>query len=95
MAITFLCTRLKEPDEDDYKKLRKVMQYIRNMKDLTLTIEPIPDPKWWVDSSYAVHLDMRGHTGVVMSLGKGATYSKSTKQKLNTKSSTDAELVAI
>ena len=30
-----------------------------------------------------------------MSLGKGAAYSTSCKQKLNTKSSTEAELVAI
>jgi len=66
------------------------MQYIRNAKALTLAIQPI-----WVDSSYAVHLDMRSHTGVVMSLVKGAMYSMSTKQKLNTKRSTEAELLAI
>jgi hypothetical protein len=66
------------------------MQYIRNTKALTLAIQPI-----WVDSSYAVHLDMRSHTGVVMSLVKGAMYSMSTKQKLNTKSSMEAELLAI
>ena len=71
------------------------MQYIRITKHLTLTIKPSTDPKWWVDSSYAVHLDMRSHTGVIMTLGKGTTYSASTKQKLNTKSSTEAELVAI
>ena len=94
-AVTFLCTRVKEPDEDDYKKLVKVMQYIRNMKNLTLTIEPSADPKWWVDSSYVVHSDMRSNTGMVMSLGKGAMYSASTKQKLNTKSSMEAELLAI
>jgi len=94
-AVEFLCTRVKDLDEDNYKKLTKVMQYIRNTKYLTLTIEPSTDPKWWVDSSYAVHLDMRSHTGVIMSLGKSATYSTSTKQKLNTKSSMEAELVAI
>ena len=71
------------------------MQYIRNTKHLTLTIEPSTYPKWWVDSSYAVHPNMRSHTGVIMTLGKGTTYSASTKQKLNTKSSTEAELVAI
>ena len=67
-AVAFLCTRVKDPDEDDYKKLTKVMQYIRNTKYLALTIEPSADPKWWVDSSYAVHADMRSHMGVVMSL---------------------------
>ena len=51
--------------------------------------------RWWVDSSYTVHPDMKSHTGVLMSLGKGCTYTASNKQKLNTKSSTEAKLVAI
>jgi len=69
------------------------MQYIRNTKDITLTIEPDEVAKWWVDSSYAVHPDMKSHTGIYMTLGKCATYTASCKQKLNTKSSTEAELV--
>jgi len=71
------------------------MQYLRTTKNLTLTLEPGEHPNWWVDSLYTVHLDMCSHSGIVMSLGKGATYSSSCKQKLNTKSSTEAELVAI
>jgi hypothetical protein len=52
--------------------------------------------KWWVGASYGVHLDMRSHTGgAIMSMGTGAVYSASKKQKLNTKSSTEAELVGI
>jgi len=94
-AVAFLCTSVTEPDEDNYKKFTKLMQYIRNTKHLTLTIEPSTDPKWWVDSSYAVHPDMRSHMGVIMTLGKGTTYSASTKQKLNMKRSIEAELVAI
>ena len=38
---------------------------------------------------------MKSHTGIYMMLGKGATYTASCKQKLNTKSSTEAELVAV
>jgi hypothetical protein len=49
--------------------------------------------KTWVDASYAVHDDMKSHTGGAVSFGRGAIMSKSTKQKLNTKSSTKAELV--
>jgi hypothetical protein len=37
--------------------------------------------------------DMKSHTGGVVSFGRGATMSKSSKQKLNTKSLTEAELV--
>jgi len=44
---------------------------------------------------YAIHLDMRSHSGIFMTLGKATVYSMSSKQKLNTKSSTEAELVAI
>jgi len=51
--------------------------------------------KWWVDASFAVHGDMKGHTGGVMSLGRGAIFSTSTKQKLNTRSSTECELVGV
>ena len=36
---------------------------------------------------------MRGHTGGVLTLGRGIVQGKATKQKLNTKSSTESELV--
>jgi hypothetical protein len=51
--------------------------------------------KWWIDASFAVHPDMRSHTGNTMSLGKGSVYSTSKKQRINTKSSTEAELVGV
>ena len=49
----------------------------------------------WVDASYAVHPNMRSHTGGALSFGTGILHGKSSKQKLNTKSSTEAELVAV
>jgi hypothetical protein len=47
----------------------------------------------WVDASYATHNDMKGHTGGAMSMGTGLVHSKSSKQKLTTKSSTETEVV--
>jgi hypothetical protein len=38
---------------------------------------------------------MKSHMGGMMSLGKGAAYGTSTREKLNTKSSTEAELVGV
>mmetsp|Transcript_12260 Transcript_12260/g.17628 ORF Transcript_12260/g.17628 Transcript_12260/m.17628 type:complete len:111 (-) Transcript_12260:85-417(-) len=38
---------------------------------------------------------MRSHTGATFTLGKGSPYSISSKQKINTHSSTEAELVAV
>ena len=47
----------------------------------------------WIDSSYAIHPNMKGHTGGVMSYGTGIIHARSGKQKLNVKSSTECELV--
>ena len=96
-AVAFLCTRVKQPDSDDWKKLSRCIKYLRETKDLYLTLEASPGVKlhWWVDASDAVHKDMQSHTGGTLSLRKGSVYSTSTRQKINTKSSTEAELVAV
>lgn len=50
----------------------------------------------YVDAAYGNHTDGKGHTGMLISLGKGgAVNAKSTKQKLVSKSSTEAELIAV
>jgi hypothetical protein len=96
-AVAFLSTRVKAPDRDDYKKLRRVMQYLRGSLDLTRTMEADGTgiARWWIDASFAVHPNMRGHTGGVLTLGKGAAYTTSKGQKINTRSSTESELVGV
>ena len=47
----------------------------------------------WVDAAFAVHDNMRSQTGGVMSFGHGMVHCRSNKQKLNTLSITEAELV--
>jgi hypothetical protein len=41
-----------------------------------------------------VHPDFKSHTGATMTMGQGAAMSMSQKQKLNARSSTEAELIA-
>jgi hypothetical protein len=95
LAIAFLCTRVSCSTEDDWSKLKRVLQYLGRTKDdfLILGADCLTILKTWVDASYGVHSDMKSHTGGAMSLGRGTIMCKSTKQKLNTKSSTEAELV--
>jgi hypothetical protein len=71
------------------------LKYLSNTVDLkyTLTVDDSWTIRWWVDASYAVHPDMKSHAGATMSMGQGCVYSMSRKQKLNTRSSTEAELV--
>jgi Reverse transcriptase (RNA-dependent DNA polymerase) len=96
-AVAFFTTRVKGPDQDDYKKLGRTMRYIRSTRLMPLTLEAddMRVVKWWIDASFAVHPDIKSHTGGVMTLGKGAVYGTSTRQKLVTKSSTEAELVGV
>ena len=51
--------------------------------------------KTWVDASYAPHPDMRSHSGGCSSFGSGVVMSRSSKQKLNSKSSTEAEVIGV
>jgi len=71
------------------------MHYLHGTQNLTLTLELGDHPSWWMYSSYAIHHDMKSHSGIFMILGKCAPYTASTKQKLDTKSSMEAELVDI
>jgi hypothetical protein len=95
LAIAFLCTRVSKSTTQDRTKLKRVLEYIKGTMDLEYTIgaDHLGRIRTWVDASYAAHPDMRSHTGGAMSLGRGCILCKSTKQKLNTKSSTEAEFV--
>ena len=51
--------------------------------------------QWWIDASYAVHPDLKGHTGPTMSMGSGSVFSGSWKQCMVTQSSTESELIGV
>jgi len=96
-AVSLLCSRVKGPKEDDWKKLIHLLEYLNATRDdvLTLSADDLSVVKWYVDASFAVHPDFKSHTGATMSYGRGAPIAISRKQKLNTRSSTEAELVAV
>ena len=96
VPVAFLCTRVQEPTEQDWYKLIRMMKFLKRTKAdvLTLSAQDLSVTKWYADASFAVHPDMKSHTGYTMSMGQGAIISSSRKQKLNTRSSTEAELVA-
>ena len=94
-TIAVLSTRVKSPTESDWKKLIRMLEYLKETSKLCLKLKAdnLQVVKWYVDASFAVHLDYRSHTGAVMTLGEGSIITMSKKQKLNTRSSTEAELV--
>ena len=71
--------------------------YLYGTKDLILKLSRNKTNilKWYIDAAHQVHNDMRGHTGEKLTMGQGGVYNSSTKQKINTKSSTESELVGV
>ena len=94
-TIAFLCTRVTKSTSQNWKKLKRLLEYSWSTIDdvLILGAEDLISMGSFVDVSFAMHEDMRSHTGGGVSFGRGILMGRSTKQKLNTTSSTKSELV--
>ncbi len=97
VSIAFLTTRVRSPDVDDWRKLGHLIEYLRGTIEMPLILGADNSGilNWYVDASFAVHPNMRGHTGAGLTLGRGYPIVCSTKQKMNTRSSTESELVGV
>ena len=94
-AVSFLTTRTTAPTVADHKKLERAIKYLRGTPTLGLRFKPSEiNVTGFIDASFAVHVDYKSHTGLCVQLG-GTIFAKSTKQKINTKSSTEAELIGL
>lgn len=93
-GICFLSSRVSEPTVQDMIKLIRIIAFLLNTKEdpLVLYADDSQCLFWFVDAAFACHVDMKGHTGTLFTLGKEAIMSDSTKQKSNARSSTESEL---
>jgi hypothetical protein len=98
VAVAFLSSRVQCPGNDDMSKLTHLIQYIRSTSDRKLILGGDSServPRMYCDASYGVHADGKSHTGISIHFNLGAMISKSIKQKIVSKSSTEAELIAL
>ena len=95
-TMAFLCTRVKQPNVDDWQKFKRMCCFIKSTKNDVRIIgaDDLLDMLVMIDSAHAVHNNMRGHTGGITTFGTGLIDQKSSKQKMNTRSSTETEHVA-
>ena len=84
--VLFLTTHVKPPDEDDWLELKRVLKYFMAMAHLKL--------KFVTNDTFTVHDSCKGHTRVIMTLGKDAVSASSQKQKWNGNSSTKIKLIS-
>ena len=68
--IAFLTTRIKQPDKDDWGKLRYDLMYPKGTLYMKwyLSADKLANIFWWVDGSFRVHCNFKGHTGVDISM---------------------------
>ena len=57
--VSFLTTRVKKPDKDDWEKLKRALKYLNGTRrlKLTVTIESMGVIKWFIDVSHNTHWD--------------------------------------
>ena len=97
VACAFLSSRVQNPTVQDQGKLRRLLKYLAANPNLRLTLQASDKVgvMQFTDASYGVHADGKSHTGSSITLGKGAVHARSVKQKIVTKSSTEAEMVGL
>ena len=72
----------------------KFLNGTRKLK-LTLSTDNLGTIHWCIDSSYAIYDDCKGHTSSALAFESSVITSFWRKQKINAKSSTEAELIGV
>ena len=98
--MSVLSGRVRQPNKDDWRKMVRLVDYLQGTKHLHLRLKlenGLSVATWFIDASFATHEDFRSHTGGILKFGEnsGGFINISARQKLNTRSSTEAELVAV
>jgi len=96
-GVAFLSSRVREPNLGDWAKLVRLLGFLKKTREDVLTLEADDTQSlyWMIDASFGVHSEFKSHTGAIFTMGKGAVIFDSTKQKVNSRSSTEAELKGI
>jgi hypothetical protein len=92
--ISILNKRVRAPTTKDWEDLQRVLGFIKYKKDqkLILRANNLDTVTSYIDASFGVHADMKGHGGCITLIGNAPVDIKSSTGKLNTKSSTEEEL---
>jgi hypothetical protein len=98
LAVSFLTTRVQCPTQEDRSKLDRVLKYLNHKPEVSLVFGAAKAKtlEAYIDASYGTHQESGySHSGCVITYGGGPVLLRSNKQKIVTKSSYEAELVAL
>ena len=100
VGVSYLSTQVTKPNLDDLRKLDRAIRYVRDHIGEGIALTASGSGKnvlvtGHIDASFGCHENGKSHTGVCVTLGDGPVFIRSVKQRIVTKSSTEAELVAL
>ena len=74
-TVALLTTCVKHPNNDVWGILQRVLKYLNSTRFLRLTLfaKSLSNIVWYVDASHQLHDDCKGHTGSILTFGRGAT----------------------
>ena len=97
LSVAFLTTRVKEPTQEDKNKLARVLKYLNGNCGRKLIFRPSTASGiiGYIDASFGLHDDGRSHTGLIVTLYGCNVLCESSKQKIVSRDSTEAELIGL
>jgi len=96
-AISALASRVSSPSHEDRRRLDRVFNYIYTTRHDVMRFKRGGDVSFeaFIDASFGTQPQGKSRTGVLIKMAGCAVGAWSTKQKIVTRSSTEAEVVAI
>ena len=97
LAVNRLCRHAQAPNVGDWKALQRTLRYISKTRKAQLLLPATSlQVEAHIDASFASDkVDRKSTTGAVVMVGGAVVWAKSGKQSIVTKSSFEAELVAL
>jgi len=97
---SYLSTKQSAPTSKNLEEAMELLRYCYGSSDQPIIIKPMgesPDIHVYCDASFDIHKDSKSHTGKAIFIGNAgaAVHCSSNKQHCITRSSTDAEIVAL
>jgi hypothetical protein len=95
-SVNYLARKMSVPSNQDYLFAKRILRYLNGTRDLKLTFADKENIIGYSDASYAEDkFDRKSTGGYIFKMNGGAISWKSTKQKIVTLSSCEAEYVAL
>ena len=97
VEVSAMCSRVTMSTEEDWRKMDRVFGYLKGTANYGIKFDPggKVSPVVYSDASHACHSDGTSRTGIIVMMGGGPIATASSKQKLVTRSSAEAELIGI